>query len=121
MLNMSVEGDRRSRVLENNIEQHLGILDPQTPVSQTGPGSSLAHLMVETSTPVKEKIFHLLVVCVELLLLCAVLVLVVHSFLWFIQSLAKSDEFPCPVNRSYPLNPNEFLPNITVERPIRGN
>ena len=113
---MSTEGDRRSRILEDHTEQHFGVLDTQTSTAETREMSGVSDIQVDTITPLKERVFHLVVVCVELMLICLVFIFVIYAFLRFVQSLSISAALPCPVNSTFPLNQDEFLRNFTVER-----
>ena len=85
---MSSEGDRRSRLLENHVEQHIGIRNTEAETTESQLGT--LDLALDTKGNIFEKLATLLVFCLGLLACCLVFVTVIFSQIYFIQSLTEA-------------------------------
>jgi len=100
---MPAEGDRRPRVLENNVEQHIGIPDTEAEAAEAREMSSIQDIAIDTQTPIREKFVHMLLLCLGLAFCCISFVFIIYSLIKFITVLSDEFEGKCPVNGTFPL------------------
>jgi len=116
---MSVEGDRRPGILEDNTQQHLRLFNPEANSPESSTMTAVEDIRVEVTTSLKEKVFHLTMLCIELILCCGIFVFVIFCLLNFVSVFSVDVGVKCNVNSTYHLD-HELLHNSSFKREILG-
>ena len=98
---MSVEGNRRPGILEDNSQQHPGIFNSEAEVTENREMISVSDLPIALPTnTIIEKLSNLCILCTGLAFCCSCFVLIIYSLLTFVFKLAE--KIPnCSINGTF--------------------